>query len=77
MNGARQRDNRGRFVPIVEEIEHGMNLLLLIFRLIPYILLIYILSKYFKVQDIIYNQILEIACGTGCSCSCDKKNGFN
>lgn len=74
----RRRDQRGRFLPILEEIENGFNFVLIIFRAIPYLIIVFILYKYFDVTVFISKLMLEYSCGKHCSCKCPKENnGFS
>ena len=41
-----------------------------IFRIIPFILLAYLIWRYFKVAKLVLELLLELTSGEGCQCSC-------
>lgn len=68
----RNRDDRGRFVSEVkEDVESVANIFWLIYRLLPFFLLIIGFIKYYDLSSF-FNDIGEsLACGKNCYCACD------
>ena len=45
-----------------------------VWMLIPYLILIILFYKYFRISFFFNNMLIELACGDGCSCSCQAQN---
>jgi len=76
------RGSNGRFLPnekeeenFISEFKSFFNILYRFWRYVPLCLLLFIIWKYFDFTKKIQGLIIEIICGTGCSCNCfTKKN---
>jgi hypothetical protein len=79
-----KRDKNGRFtkasedvcfdeakkIGFKEDLDFCGSLTYLFWRLIPFLILAWIIWRYFKISKILANFIIEVACGEGCTCIC-------
>ncbi len=66
----RQRDTRGRFQAVKEDIEEGVSLAYRIIQLLPVLFLLFLLYRYFQLGDRTFSLLEESLCGRNCSCTC-------
>jgi hypothetical protein len=57
----------------IEELNNFQRLFYSIWRILPILLLILILAKYFNVSEKTTDILVEVLCGTGCKCQCMAK----
>ncbi len=83
----KKRSADGRFISENSNIEENfssdirgfLRLSYRLWRYLPLLILLLLLWKYFKISLKIQDTLMELTCGTGCSCNCDapqSKNGF-
>jgi hypothetical protein len=83
-----KRDSKGRFSKtlsgeITEEADRNGfqqdldifgRISYLLWRIIPFLILAWIIWRYFKIGKILSEFLIELACGEGCRCDCSKKD---
>ena len=58
------RDNRtGRFTRIIDEVNSGFDLLLMIWKSIPLLILVFFIYKYYDLGNLSNRIIMETICG--------------
>lgn len=74
----RKRNEQGQFITqenrLFDQFREIFQLLALIYRLVPFILAVFILFNYFDFSDVSRSILLKITCGnSSCKCICDDK----
>ena len=69
------RDRYGRFLP-AQDIIQEVNTLWKLAKLLPYLFFLWILLRFFRVQERFFEILTEFSCGTGCKCQCDRKKPY-
>lgn len=67
----RARDQQGRFVNRLE-LNNEFQFLVTLYKLIPLLILIYLLFKYLHISEFLLKVLIETACGPNCKCSCEN-----
>lgn len=57
------RDRKtGRFSKVVEEVNYGLELLLIFWRAIPFLILLFLIYKYMDLGNAVHKILLESIC---------------
>jgi C4-dicarboxylate transporter len=70
----KKRDEKGRY--ILDDIEKGVNIFYLIYKMIPIIIVLFILWKYIGISSKLESLLMELLCGSS-SCQCTFKSKFD
>ncbi len=78
---ARTRNNKGQYEStdssdVTFEVYSVIKYIIYFIKLIPWILLGYLIIKYMDFSRIINGTLIKIACGPQCECACQNKNGL-
>lgn len=71
----KKRDQYGKFIVEAKEDMFTLyNILSLLYKLAPVLIIVYALFRYFHVSEHMSNVMLELICGnSNCYCSCSTK----
>jgi hypothetical protein len=83
-----KRDSKGRFsktfkgeIPeeadrngFKEDFDIFGKISYLLWRIVPFLILAWIMWRYFKIGKILSELLIELACGENCKCDCTNKD---